>query len=408
VLLFQLLMSGNHPFRGRWLAGGDPPPVETRISQGWYPYADRRPAQIAPPPGGPTPGQLHPAVATLFDRCFADGHGNPSLRPTAEEWARTLSQAEDELVSCPAGHAYPRHLDRCPDCGTKQSRPRRSRPRSPGPVPRPASGRRGSTVAVGGAGAATVRPAGWSPTSALAGAWSTAVSPLTVIARGAGSVNRAIDSAVTAVQALPGRAVRGAVGPRPASGAPTRALERGRRTLAWTSFLAIAAAVGGLSVAYVAALIGPVLAANGSIGAAVTPGARAFASAAVALVVVGGLQRLAALARGRITTRSVRDALGRSAVALGGWTAGWLAAALVFAVASSDSLGTLLFGPALVTAVAGQGGWVLGWAVYGASAGALGTVVGDRPPGWATVGAVFGAVGWLALQVAAAAMSMGL
>ena len=38
VLMFQMLMEGNHPFRARWLRPGDRRPIEERIRQGWFPY----------------------------------------------------------------------------------------------------------------------------------------------------------------------------------------------------------------------------------------------------------------------------------------------------------------------------------------------------------------------------------
>jgi len=37
VLIFQLLMEGSHPFRSQWRGAGDPPPVEEKISKGWFP-----------------------------------------------------------------------------------------------------------------------------------------------------------------------------------------------------------------------------------------------------------------------------------------------------------------------------------------------------------------------------------
>ena len=37
VLIFQLLMEGNHPFRAQWLGKGDPPPIEERIAIGRFP-----------------------------------------------------------------------------------------------------------------------------------------------------------------------------------------------------------------------------------------------------------------------------------------------------------------------------------------------------------------------------------
>lgn len=405
VLLFQLLMNGSHPFRGIWLAGGDPPPVEVRISQGWYPYSSERPTQIAPPPGAAPLSVLHPDVAALFDRCFEDGHGNPGLRPTAEEWARFLSAAEGELASCPSGHAYPKHLDRCPDCGARRSRLRRSQPSGPEPVPDPPGVHTGGTVTVGG-GTAAVRPAGWSPTSGLSQAWAAVVAPLVGLRQGASGLSRSLDAAVNAVQAVPRKALLGTLGQARQPRALAISLERGQRMIAWTSFLAIAAAVAGLAIAFTAALLGPMLAVNETVSAGLTPATRAFASAAAALVVIGMLRRLSESAKGKMTGKAVRSAAGRAAAGVAGWTAGWIAIGAVFYLATPTSLSAVALGPPTADALAGSGGWTLGWAIYGASAGALGAAIGDRPLSWAVVGAVFGAAGWAALQVVAAAWSL--
>lgn len=116
VLIFQLLMEGNHPFRAQWLGSDDPPPVEDRIRDGAWPYAWRPTQPIAPPRGGPGLESLHPALVKLVRQCFVEGHLDPRARPLPEEWEEALTSAEDALVSCALGHLYASHLARCPEC----------------------------------------------------------------------------------------------------------------------------------------------------------------------------------------------------------------------------------------------------------------------------------------------------
>jgi DNA-binding helix-hairpin-helix protein with protein kinase domain len=142
VLIFQLLMEGSHPFRGRWLAAGDPPPLEEKIRQGWFPYAVPAPGPVAPPPNRPTLDPLHPRLAGLAQRCFVDGHANPRLRPMPEEWLQALGEAEQSLALCPNGHYYGGHLAQCPHCGAGRSAgqiPLIPVISKPAPPPRPAA-----------------------------------------------------------------------------------------------------------------------------------------------------------------------------------------------------------------------------------------------------------------------------
>ncbi|MCC7359687.1 MAG: zinc ribbon domain-containing protein [Anaerolineales bacterium] len=116
VLIFQLLLEGNHPFRAQWLAAGDPPPVEDRIRDGQWPYARQRGLPLTPPRNAPALDTLHPDLVALVRRCFVDGHSRPSARPTPEEWETALGAAEKALVTCKRGHLYGKHLPRCPEC----------------------------------------------------------------------------------------------------------------------------------------------------------------------------------------------------------------------------------------------------------------------------------------------------
>jgi DNA-binding helix-hairpin-helix protein with protein kinase domain len=165
VLIFQLLMEGNHPFRAQWLGQGDPPPVEDRIRDGHWPYAARPSLPIAPPRGGPGLGSLHPDVAALVRQCFVEGHSRPERRPAPDDWERAIITAEKNLKLCDNNHVYSRHLKRCPQCELLEARlaaqatqaakhaagprpakgPARPPPR-PRPAPRPGLGAAKSTV----------------------------------------------------------------------------------------------------------------------------------------------------------------------------------------------------------------------------------------------------------------------
>ena len=119
VLIFQLLMEGSHPFRAQWLAAGDPPPIEKRISEGLFPYVDNPDKRIAPPKNGVSFDTLHPNLAELFRRCFVNGHLAPRWRPGPELWAKTIEEAERSLVLCAEGHYFSGHLPECPYCAAK-------------------------------------------------------------------------------------------------------------------------------------------------------------------------------------------------------------------------------------------------------------------------------------------------
>jgi serine/threonine protein kinase len=116
VLLFQLLMEGTHPFDGVYLNAGEPPPKETRIAAGHFPYNLHAPYR--PKPLAPSIAILHPELQRLFWQCFVGGHINPKLRPDPLTWIHALRVAEAEFVSCAVNsqHRYGRHLKTCPWC----------------------------------------------------------------------------------------------------------------------------------------------------------------------------------------------------------------------------------------------------------------------------------------------------
>ena len=117
VLIFQLLLGGNHPFRAIWLGPDMPPPIEERIFLGLFPYAQAYARGLVRPPPNLTLDILHPPLADLMLRCFTDGHNIPKRRPFPAEWESALKDAEQSLRTCPNQHVYSAHLKKCPQCG---------------------------------------------------------------------------------------------------------------------------------------------------------------------------------------------------------------------------------------------------------------------------------------------------
>ncbi len=118
VLIFQLLMNGSHPFRAQWLGTGDPPPLESRIASGAFPYTSAPSLIVLPPKNAPDFNLLHPWLVELVRRCFVDGYRDPALRPSPQLWESAIAEAERVLMVCSAGHVYSSHLGGCPYCVT--------------------------------------------------------------------------------------------------------------------------------------------------------------------------------------------------------------------------------------------------------------------------------------------------
>lgn len=116
VMLFQLTMNGNHPYRSIWTGTSDPPSLGEKIALGCFPYAPAKRHPVLPPNDQPSLSILYPQLESLFQRAFVQGHRSPIQRPSAQEWADAFAAAEVSLVSCPQKHWYPGHLPTCPLC----------------------------------------------------------------------------------------------------------------------------------------------------------------------------------------------------------------------------------------------------------------------------------------------------
>lgn len=110
VLIFQLLMEGNHPYAGQWVGGGNLPEIPKAIQLGLYAYGG---ASVTPPPGAPALGTLDPGIAELFKRSFGATSAIFRSRPTGAEWARALEpggknapESRQPLTAAPPDPAY--------------------------------------------------------------------------------------------------------------------------------------------------------------------------------------------------------------------------------------------------------------------------------------------------------------
>jgi DNA-binding helix-hairpin-helix protein with protein kinase domain len=119
VTVFHFLFLGRHPFSGRYLGGGDQPPIEDSIKSYRFAFgSDARNRQMQPPLFSVPLDVLPPGVAKLFARAFLPGSERDSARPLAREWRYALSELEQSLVQCAVdtAHAYPKSAGACPWC----------------------------------------------------------------------------------------------------------------------------------------------------------------------------------------------------------------------------------------------------------------------------------------------------
>lgn len=135
VLIFMILMEGNHPFTGYPQSGVSvPSPVyKDNIARGIFPYDPA--SGYDPPKNAPAFATLHPLLQMLFRQAFIYSREGPAARPTARTWADALDAIRPYLVGCQRNrsHVYSNHLRECPWCE------REARHASSGVQPIPAS-----------------------------------------------------------------------------------------------------------------------------------------------------------------------------------------------------------------------------------------------------------------------------
>ena len=133
IHLYQLLMEGEHPFRGVWSGPGDKPSVPDLAEDGTWAY--RRRGRLGPRPAAIGIALLPGSIRQMFRKAFEDGATRPSRRPTALDWQQALTSLAGSLRECTANreHFYPPHHRRCPWCAheSRPSKGRHRRPRTP-------------------------------------------------------------------------------------------------------------------------------------------------------------------------------------------------------------------------------------------------------------------------------------
>ena len=106
VVIYQLLMEGAHPFRGRYTGASEPPKVEANILQGNFLYSAARSVPLRPHRAAVPWQSLPERIRELFRRCFEQGHLNPQRRPQPREWVDALDKAIASLKQCPVNQSH--------------------------------------------------------------------------------------------------------------------------------------------------------------------------------------------------------------------------------------------------------------------------------------------------------------
>jgi hypothetical protein len=141
IHLYQLLLEGEHPFRGVWRGDGEKPPVSVLAGRGIWAHQNGGP--LVPRPAAISAGLLPPEIGAMFRQAFEDGAVDPGARPTAAQWHAALDGLAGQLHQCAANraHFYPGGHAACPWC--RYTPPPDRRPLPPPPArpagpPRPA------------------------------------------------------------------------------------------------------------------------------------------------------------------------------------------------------------------------------------------------------------------------------
>ncbi len=116
IHIYQLLMQGEHPFRGVWNGPGEIPDIGIRTARGIW--AHRTGGILTPRPSAIPINHLPDSLVTLFRRTFEDGAKDPNRRPEPAEWHRELTYLSQHLKTCKADptHIYHDKLKVCPWC----------------------------------------------------------------------------------------------------------------------------------------------------------------------------------------------------------------------------------------------------------------------------------------------------
>ncbi|WP_414544056.1 tetratricopeptide repeat protein [Nostoc sp. CCY0012] len=116
VIIYQMLFGGQSPFSGQWTGTGETPESNELIRRGLWLYS---PNSLLQAVDRTIPLEIvHPEIQRCFLRCFNDGHNDPRLRPSAQEWLQALKVACNDLNLCGRvdSHYYNRTYGTCYWC----------------------------------------------------------------------------------------------------------------------------------------------------------------------------------------------------------------------------------------------------------------------------------------------------
>jgi serine/threonine protein kinase len=202
IHLHQLLLEGEHPFRGIWKGHGDKPSIPELARDGMWTL--RAGGKLVPRPSAIDAGLLPAQVLELFRRAFEDGATDPGQRPSAAEWRDALNDLSDQLQRCRtnANHWYVQSLPACPWCRHATSRAvQRPLPGAQAPTPYRAPAQ---PVATGGAPATPGRPTVTTPLSYGVASSRPSRPPGRVVAVGAAVAAALLFGGTTLAQAVGG------------------------------------------------------------------------------------------------------------------------------------------------------------------------------------------------------------
>ncbi len=123
IHIFKLLMNGYTPYNGipesERSSTASPGVGNAAIEMDNYCFKEgNKPLSTAVLPLNSFPDD----IIELFTRAFDEGHQNPDMRPTANEWDKALTGYHSSLKKCKADqmHFYFKNLRRCPYCEADQ------------------------------------------------------------------------------------------------------------------------------------------------------------------------------------------------------------------------------------------------------------------------------------------------
>lgn len=113
VVVFSLLMQGQHPFAG--VKPGMGTDLQEALDRAIFVYGEQGQALgWDPPVGSPWLSHLPPEIGEMFERAFR-AHRTREPRPTATEWISALERMQGTLEACGRGHWAVGGL-KCPWC----------------------------------------------------------------------------------------------------------------------------------------------------------------------------------------------------------------------------------------------------------------------------------------------------